>query len=208
MDLEIANSVFGYFETLYKINQKLIKLCGTDIIEKYEYSHKAVLDIIQDITRLIPYSYNKRSKQIELDNNNGLLEYSYKLDYIYDDYKKVLNNNYEFINKVRLIRNKYEHKMHDVKRKSSGSGTNTFFEFDFEINNEIISIETVEFIKLFKMLSEMFSRLVKDVKEFALNNDKESYAYYRRITRFDFYDFNKIYDSNLLRVYGKLLQEF
>ena len=66
MDIEIANSLFGYFETLYKLNQKLIKLCGTDVIEKYEHSHKAILDIIQDIPRLIPYFYNKNSAKIIL----------------------------------------------------------------------------------------------------------------------------------------------
>lgn len=208
MDIEIANSLFGYFKTLYKLNQKPIKLCGTDVIEKYEYSHKAILDIIQDIPRLIPYFYNKKTSNIELANNNGLLEYSDKLKYLYDDYQKVLDNNYDFINNIRLIRNKHEHKMHDVKRRSSGSGTTTFFDFDFEVNEEIISIEAFEFIKLFKMLNDMFSKLVEDVKVFASNNDKESYAYYKRITRFNFSDFNKIYDSDLLRVYGRLLQEF
>lgn len=70
MNIEIANSLSGYIETLYKLNQKLLKLCGTDVIDKYEYSHKEILDIIQDIPRLIPYQYNKTLKILELTDKN------------------------------------------------------------------------------------------------------------------------------------------
>lgn len=46
MNTKIANSLSGYIETLYIMNQKLIKLCGIDIIDKYEHSYKLLLDII------------------------------------------------------------------------------------------------------------------------------------------------------------------
>ncbi len=35
MDLKTANAVGGYFETLYGVNVKLIKLCGMDIMSAY-----------------------------------------------------------------------------------------------------------------------------------------------------------------------------
>ena len=31
MNIEIANAMYGYFETLYIMNQNLIKLCGAEI---------------------------------------------------------------------------------------------------------------------------------------------------------------------------------
>ena len=35
MDIEICSALSNYVKTLYTLNQKLIKLCGTSIINKY-----------------------------------------------------------------------------------------------------------------------------------------------------------------------------
>ena len=35
MNKEIAKSLYGYFETLYNINKKLIELCGVNILSTY-----------------------------------------------------------------------------------------------------------------------------------------------------------------------------
>ena len=42
----------------------------------------------------------------------------------------------------------------------------------------------------------------------AYQNDKTNYLYYQRITRFDFTDFNEIYESNLLRKIGKIMNKY
>ena len=83
MKIEIANSMYGYFETLYIMNQNLIRLCGTEIFY-YRFSEfeKLTLDIIQDIPRLIPYSYDIKKQDLILDNSNGLLEYQAEIKYI------------------------------------------------------------------------------------------------------------------------------
>lgn len=39
-------------------------------------------------------------------------------------------------------------------------------------------------------------------------NKKEDYAYYRRLRRFDFEDFNKIYNSDLLRTFEKIMLNY
>lgn len=36
MNKEIANSMFGYLETLYNINKNLIELCGIDAVDDFE----------------------------------------------------------------------------------------------------------------------------------------------------------------------------
>ena len=59
MNVEIANALFGYFATLYHLNQKLIQLCGIDVIDDFENGEGYILEIIQNIPRLIPYSYIK-----------------------------------------------------------------------------------------------------------------------------------------------------
>ena len=65
MTVEIANALFGYLETLYNLNQKLVKLCGIDVIDDFESGEKEILDIIQDVPRIIPYSFNKKNTNID-----------------------------------------------------------------------------------------------------------------------------------------------
>lgn len=208
MTVEIANALSGYIEVLYLLNQKLIKLCGTDVIDKYEFSHKEILDIIQDIPRIIPYEYNKKKHILELSTKNGLLEYKEDIYYLEKMYLDILNNNYNFLDSIRKIRNKYEHKMHDVKRKSSGSGTTSYFDFGFEVSGKTITVEAQDFIKVIKKLNILFSLIVKEIIKYSNENGKTDYPYYRRLNRFDFEEFNKIYDSNLLRIFGKLMLDF
>ena len=83
MNIKIANSISGYIETLNEINIKLIKICGTNIgyqtISEYK---KDILDIIQNIPRLIPYTYSLKNDILELQENDGLLEYSNEIKYL------------------------------------------------------------------------------------------------------------------------------
>ncbi len=208
MNIEIANAMYGYLETLYQINQKLLRLCGCDVIDIGENNSKIVLDIIQDIPRLVPYSYNNMKKVLEYDYKNGLLEFKNDIEYLLEEYEKILKENYNFLNDVRKIRNKYEHKMHDVQHIASGSGSNCLFDFSFKVAEEDIELTAEEIIKLVKALNILFSKIVYDISVYAYKNQKEDYSYYRRITRFNFTDFNDLYDSDLIRKIGSAMNDF
>lgn len=208
MTEEIVSALSGYIQVLYELNQKLIKLCGTSISRKYEYSHKEILDIVQEIPRVIPYEYNKKKKCLELVDKNGLLEYKKSINYLESKYLEILDDNRSFLDNVRKIRNKYEHKMHDVKRITSISGNTSYFEFEFEVDGKVIVIEAKDFIKVIKKLNSLFSLIVKEIVEYVKENEKEDNPYYRRLSRFDFEEFNKIYESGLLRTFGKLMLDF
>ncbi len=208
MTVEIANALFGYLETLYNLNQKLVKLCGIDVIDDFESGEKEILDIIQDVPRIIPYSFNKKTQTLILKDRDGLLEYKDNISYLKEDYEKILSDNYEFLDKIRKIRNKYEHKMHGVKHKSSGSGSFSLFDYTFMVGDESMEITAGSFIKLIKSVNNLFSKIVLDISKYAYENKKEDYLYYRRITRFDFKDFNKIYDNDILRIVGKIMKKF
>lgn len=208
MTIEIANALFGYLETLYNLNQKLVKLCGIDVIDDFESGEKEILDIIQDVPRIIPYSFNKKTQTLILKDRDGLLEYKDNISYLKEDYEKILSDNYEFLDKIRKIRNKYEHKMHGVKHKSSGSGSFSLFDYTFMVGDESMEITAGSFIKLIKSVNNLFSKIVLDISKYAYENKKEDYLYYRRITRFDFKDFNKIYDNDILRIVGKIMKKF
>lgn len=206
--VEIANALFGYLETLYNLNQKLVKLCGIDVIDDFESGEKEILDIIQDVPRIIPYSFNKKTQTLILKDRDGLLEYKDNISYLKEDYEKILSDNYEFLDKIRKIRNKYEHKMHGVKHKSSGSGSFSLFDYIFMVGDESMKITAGSFIKLVKSLNNLFSKIVLDISKYAYENKKEDYLYYRRITRFDFKNFNKIYDNDILKIVGKIMKKF
>ncbi len=220
MKIEIANAMSGYIEILYEENQNLIKLCGIDIINDMEDSTKQLLDIIQNIPRLIPYLYDKKTGNLRLENKDGLLEFKQDIMYLEEEYNKILNDNYNFLDKSRMIRNSYEHKMHGIKYKSSGSGTMSIFDFTFTVDKAIIedkeykikkvnvTVFAYEFIRLIKELNILFSKIVNEIKEYAYKNKKDDYLYYRRICRYEFTDFNKIYDSELLKIIGKSMKKF
>lgn len=96
MTLETANSLFGYFEILYRVNRNLLLLCGTTL-QNIDFSNDVkVLDIVQDIPRIIPFEYVKKQEKLMLVDRNGLLEFDSEIGYLKTDYCKILNNNYEF----------------------------------------------------------------------------------------------------------------
>lgn len=209
MNLEIANAMSGYIETLYETNQKLISICGIDVcyhnIGDYE---KMILDIIQNIPRLVPYSFSVKKDLLFFKETDGLLEYSDEIVFLRENYDKILANHTETLKKVKEIRNKYEHKMHGIKYQSSGSGTNSLFDIEFKLDDKKVKIYAGELIKLLKDINILFARIVQDISIYAYQNDKTDYLYYQRITRFDFTDFNEIYESSLLRKIGKIMNKY
>lgn len=174
MNVEIANAMCGYLEILYVMNQKLLRLCGTDAIDDFENRSKIVLDIIRDIPRLVPYSYNNKQKILEYDDRNELLEFKNDIVYLSDEYDKILKENYKFLDKIRKIRNKYEHKMHGVKYKSSGSERFSLYDFSFEVREHNIEVRAGEFIKIIKSLNRLFSKIEQDISVYAYENKKKT----------------------------------
>lgn len=213
MNIKIANALSIYFETLYELNKHIVALRGK-CKEDYRFdSYKLVLDIIQDIPRLIPFSFNKNTQSLELNYHNGLLEFRDHLDFLEQDYAKILINHIVFLEKTRKIRNKAEHKMHAAVNTAYGFGTMCLFEYEFNVEdntgNEIsILIQAEEFIQLAQEMNMLFSKLQEQVKVWAENENKTDYPYYKRLFRFDFINFNEIYKSNLLRLVGEFFVDF
>lgn len=208
MNREIANAMSGDLEILYNMNQKLLQLCGTDASEDFEDNSKRLLDIIQDIPRVVPYSFNNNKKILEYVDRNGLLEYKGEIIYLAEEYDKILDDNYIFLDNVRDIRNKYEHKMHGIQHKVSLSDSVLLFEFLFDVGKDEIIVTSDDLIKLIKSINILFSRIVSDIKKYAIENNLTDYPYYKKINRFDFKDFNELYDSNLINKIGKVMNEF
>ncbi len=169
MNFEFANSLSGYIETLYYINKNIIKLSGRDAFH-YDNSEKLVLDIMQDIPRIIPYKYDKKTKKLIVNDKDGLLEYQNELMILKEEYDKILEINHDIIDKIRKIRNKYEHKMHNIKCLSSRSGGDSLLSFDFIVGGGSIKVETEELIR-------ENTRIAQDQVEFASKHEELSAQY-------------------------------
>lgn len=206
MNVKIANAMSGYIETLYLLNKSIIKLCGLDVISNSKDGHKEILDVVQNILRVVPYSC--KSGNLCLKDGDGLLEYKNEIDYLEESYKEILEDNHGFLDKIRRIRNKHIHKMHGVQRSFCGSGSLHLFDFKFNIDNKQITVNAGEFLCLIKQVNKLYAKIVADISIFAYKNEKSSYPYYNKITRFDFQEFNAIYESDLLRKIGKILYDF
>lgn len=217
MNIEIINSLYAYFETLYNLNRKLIEICGIDIMNS---KHSIILEnkifeIIQDIPRLIPYI--KKKRKLLIKNEDGLIEFSNAISYIEKAYNDILQNNYGVLFQIKDIRNNFEHKMHGVKIVGETSYDKSVVEliFNLKIRNKGIEevvdygVDLIDIINVVKDINILFAQLQKETIEF-IEKDVElkKYYNYKRIKRFTFFDFNKIYDNELLNTIGRILLDF
>lgn len=204
----IANALFGYFDTLYSLNRNLIMLCGLDVVENSGQYEKVAEYVIINAPRLIPYKYDPKKEKDIIEKNDGLLEFKKELPFLYDEYCAILQNNYKFLDDLKKIRNKLEHKMHGARHTGGCSGTNSLVYLTFQLKDDEIKLYAGDFIKFTKEVNSLFSKLQELVREYAITEDKEFHVYYQRLTRYDFCKFNKIYDSDLLQDFGQALFPF
>ncbi len=209
MNVKTANALIGYFETLYDLNRDLIALCGADVIANAGQYEKHIKDVIQAVPRLVPYVYNKSEQRYIIDDHDGLLEFSDDLPFLKDDYEKLLRQHLEFLSDIKRIRNKFEHKMHGVRKiAGASSGMVVDFNVTYEIGNNWITIMSSELISFTKDINCIFAKIQELVDSFAQERGVSDYAYYRRLIRYNFRDFNRIYDSDVLAYVGKALFPF
>ena len=208
MTITTANALFQYFETLYEQNQNLIVLCGIDVLDHKGQYEKRIDDIMVAIPRLIPYVFNKKTGYYEISPNDGLMKFTSDIPFLAADYNNILLNHKDFLEKVKKIRNKLEHEMHGARIVASMSSNSSLFSVTYDVSDNGIDINAAEMIAFAKELNALFSKIQTLVDQFAYSNGKEDHPYYERLVRYKFTEFNKIYESNLLRTFGKALLPF
>ena len=196
-----------YFETLYCLNQNLIVLCGTDIFIHSGEQERRMDEIIIAIPRLIPYGFNKKSGMYEIKKTDGLMNFAEDITFLSEGYESVFSKHKDFLEKVIKIRNKLEHEMHGARITSSYSGT-SLFSITYDVAKTEICIFAEELIEFTKDLNILFSRIQEQAKQFIVKHEYTTHPYCCRLIRFNCFDFNKIYESNLLQTFGKALLPF
>lgn len=209
MNKDIANALSRYFKTLYGINQNLLILCGDDIFFGKWDSEWAILDMTQDIAKIMPIKFEK--EKLILVKQDGLLEFKKDLSFLMSDYEGILSNNYEILATVKKIRNKCEHKMHQTFSTSScfsSTDAEYFFLVEHYGKKETVGVAVKDLVNLIKDLNTLFSKLQEEVITYAKNDGLTDHPYYAKLRRFSFDDFNKIYESEILQIVGRLMVDF
>lgn len=196
-----------YFETLYNLNQNLIALCGTDIYLHMSEQDRRMDEVVIAIPRLIPYGFNKKSELYEIKNTDGLMDFSNDIPFLEADYTNILNQHKDVLEKVIKVRNKLEHEMHGARITSSYSGT-SLFSVTYDVVGNEIDISAEELIALVKDMNILFSKIRESAREFIKTHKFVTHPYCCRLMRFDYSDFNKIFESRLLQTFGKALLPF
>lgn len=208
MTVETANALCRYFETLYGLNQKLFVLCGADVYDRASEYEQLIDEVVMSVPRLVPYSFNKKTSTYEITQADGLMKFSNDIPFLSKDYEDILQKHKDCLEKVKTVRNKLEHEMHGAEIVASSSGNISFYFVIYSISEQRIKLGVLEIIDFVKDMNILFSKLQKLAKQFAYDNKYNDHPYFRRLSRFDFADFNRIFESDLLYFFGKALQPF
>ena len=208
MTIQVANALYRYFETLYNLNQSLIILCGVDVIDNKGHYEKYIEDIVQAVPRLVPYARIKNSTNYKIMDRDGLMEFTAELPFLKNDYESILLNHGIFLDKIKKIRNKLEHQMHGARIVASMSGSQSLLCITYTVSGEEIDLKAQEIIAFVKELNGIFTKIQNLADHFACDKGLNYHPYYWKLVRYTFTEFNKIYDSNLLRIFGKAMLPF
>ena len=208
MTITTANALFRYFETLYNLNQNLIALCGTDVCDHKGEQERRIDEVIMAVPRLVPYAFNKKMGAYIIEKADGLMKFSDDILFLEADYETILQKHKDFLEKAKKVRNKLEHEMHGARIVASSSGTTSMFSVTYEVAKNEIELRAVEIIDFAKDMNVLFSKIQELMMQFAREHKCGDHPYYWRLIRYDYADFNKIYESKLLHIFGKALLPF
>lgn len=208
MTITTANALYRYFETLYSLNQNLIVLCGIDVFDHKGEQERRIDEVIMAVPRLVPYGYNKKTGTYEIENTDGLMKFSDDIPFLSADYEHILQKHKDFLEKAKKVRNKLEHEMHGARIVASISGTTSMFSVTYEVAENEIDLCADELIAFTQDLNSLFSKIQELFKQVAYEHKYDDHPYFRRLIRYDYADFNKIFESKLLHIIGKALLPF
>ena len=205
----IAYSLFGYFEALYDLNRNIITLCGLDVADTLNRYEKTLANTIAAIPRLVPYVYNKKAQCYTIDKKDGLMEFSDSIPFLKDEYEALLSNHISFLSSIKAVRNKFEHKMHGAQITAGHCvGGKVDFGIAYTIDGEEIELKSSELISFVKDINALFSKIQSEMKKCAQELCEINRQNYQRLMRFDFLDFNRIFESKELFYFGKSMYPF
>lgn len=220
---EYLRSLYVYLNIMNNINKLLNKIIKVNQNKTPDKTVDLFYLLTSEILRILPYKLNdiqenKRedkekiddefvndyldegkniskylNKKITIKRNDGILLLSNKLDYIEDEYNKlVLNESLkEPLINILKVRNKFTHEPHNLSFGFSIGGS-TSCSMGIYYNNELQLLSTIDIQVIVKKLNLIFVRIRKDfiniVKRF--DKDFKEYPIYKKVVSFNFKRYN------------------
>ena len=165
-------------------------------------------EVIIAVPRLVPYGFDKKTGAYKIEKADGLMKFSDDIVFLEAEYESILQKHKVFLEKAKKVRNKLEHEMHGARIVASSSGTTSMFSVTYEVAENEIELHAVEIIDFAKDMNVLFSKIQELMMQFAREHKCGDHPYYWRLIRYDYADFNKIFESKLLHIFGKALLPF
>lgn len=190
---EYLSNLFTYMSIMDSINKKLNRLIKNNIKNSPEKNMSLFYDLVSEIIRIIPYSYNAKKGVLYL-KNDGILLLKNKLSYIEHDYKKILNKQSlkkSLIN-IYNVRNKFTHEPHNL---SFGFfvGGQTSYSIGINHKDELQELSTIDLQVIVKELNLIYEKIKKEFICNVKNYDKKyrKYPIYKKTQLYKFSNYNK-----------------
>jgi hypothetical protein len=204
--MKISSAIRDYIRTLHFVNADFIKVAAFDAIRNNDEDY-LISKLSSNLMRLLPIKSNKKRKIIELDYSAGLLEFNDEYPFLDSGFKDIINNNYDLVNNLRIIRNKYQHKLHGIVHKSTGSGSSSLLTITIIVDGKEHEISCDQILNVIEELNNIYGKLLSLVIE-KYYIEPFPNLYFENLKRFDFIEYNKVLRSNNLKSIGKIFHDF
>jgi hypothetical protein len=202
----IGNAIRDYVRCLHEVNGRLIIVSSYDAIRD-KGEDVELISVISQLIRLIPVY--KKNGILMINNNDGLLEYGDEFEFLSRSFTSLLDEHYLLIDKLRDVRNKYQHKLHGNKHYATSSDTSSLLTIYINIDNKDLIIECKEIISLLMDLNLIYDKLLKlIIKKYYSDNLEGKHLYYEHILGFDFLNYNKVLSMKELKIIGQIFKPF
>lgn len=202
MNLEKLKQLHPYIETSYFINTEFINYLGFDYQRKPEQTIESLLKSISEVSRVLPLKSTR--DRVYLLEDEGILYFSDEFSELFVKLKQLVVRHESTLFKIKQIRNRYEHQMHDIFDTESLAHSITF---NVEDDNSVkqITLSSTEIIQFLIDFNKVISYIQESLKFDDFPNNRE---FVLKFKKFNFLDFNKIYTDNNLLIIAKLMHTF
>ena len=188
------NNLYPYFKILENINNDLKEVIRHNKNNESYQNEELFYNITSELLRLLPYKYNKKDKSIILDNKSGILLLADRIDYIENQYNKILNFDrfHDVLKDIHKIRNKYIHEPHNISCAFSVGGTS--YSMCLYYKTQLLSISSISLVPIVYYLNKVFEMIkIYAIKLIEQDEKYKDYPYYEIIKNFNFNKQNSHY---------------
>lgn len=202
MNENIQNAVYPYFNVLNELNKELLIMCGLNAYDSPLRIDQLFYSVMSMIYRLVPF---KKNEKLVINPNDGLLDFKTDFVWLEAEFISLLDSHYCVIDSIRMIRNKFEHKMHDGRSTSYLSGTDLLFSVDFEVEDNKTKINLHDLIDITKKLNIIYGRIMLELKS-SIDAKVLTGPYFERLFKRNFNHYTEIFNLNYktLQIIGRI----